>query len=52
MIFIATTYVYLNEEELERLLAGEKIEIAMTELVRQSDRLFVLKKAVEEEESK
>ena len=52
MIFIATTYVYLNEEELEQLVAGEKIEIAMTDLVRQSDRMFVLKKVVEEKESK
>lgn len=39
---MATTYVYLNSEDLVKLFSGEKVEIQMTAGLRNSNRLFLL----------
>lgn len=38
---MATTYVYLNSEDLVKLFSGEKVEIRMTVGLKNSDRLFL-----------
>lgn len=38
---MATTYVYLSEEDMKKLAEGEKVEIQMTVGLKNSDRLFL-----------
>ena len=38
---MATTYIYLNKEDMQKLAKGEKVEIYMTSGLRNSDRLFL-----------
>lgn len=39
---MATTYVYLDKEDMKKLTAGEKVEIQMTTGLKHSNRLFIL----------
>lgn len=38
---MATTYVYLDEEDMKKLASGEKVEIQITAGLKNSDRLFI-----------
>ena len=38
---MATTYVYLDEEDMKKLASGEKVEIQMTAGLKHSNRLFI-----------
>lgn len=39
---MATTYVYLDEEDMKKLASSEKVEIQMTAGLKHSSRLFIL----------
>lgn len=49
---MATTYVYLSEEDMKKLSEGEKVEIQMTVGLKNSDRLFIQVDQTERKEKK
>lgn len=47
---MATTYVYLDGEDMKKLTSGEKVEVQMTAGLRNSNQLFLLLDQTEKKE--
>lgn len=47
---MATTYIYLSAEDLEKLASGDRIDIDMTAAIKNSNKLYLVPEGMEEEE--